>query len=70
MSISCKINLNVNATRPYWSLVNNTSGNGLVPSGNKLLCEPMFIQVYGHELKSEQWQKDDILTPECVLRLT
>ena len=27
----------MNATTPYWSLVNIGSGNGLVPSGNKPL---------------------------------
>ena len=32
----------VNATKPHWSLVNIGSGNGLVPSGNKPLPEPML----------------------------
>ena len=32
----------VNATTPHWSLVNIGSGNGLVPSGNKPLPEPML----------------------------
>ena len=36
----------VNATRPYWWLVNIGSGNGLVPSGNKPLSEPMLTQIY------------------------
>ena len=31
-----------NATTPHWSLVNIGSGNGLVPSGNKPLPEPML----------------------------
>ena len=35
----------VNATTPYWSLVNIGSGNGLVPSGNKPLLEPMVTQI-------------------------
>ena len=32
----------VNATTPHWSSVNIGSGNGLVPSGNKPLPEPML----------------------------
>ena len=32
----------VNATTPYWSLVNIGSGNGLVPSGNKPLPESIL----------------------------
>ena len=32
----------VNATTPHWSLVNIGSCNGLVPSGNKPLPEPML----------------------------
>ena len=32
----------VNAKTPHWSLVNIGSGNGLVPSGNKPLPEPML----------------------------
>ena len=32
----------VNATKPHWSLVNIGSGNGLVPSGNTPLPEPML----------------------------
>ena len=35
----------MNATRPYWWLVNIGSGNGLVPSGNKPLPEPMLTQI-------------------------
>ena len=34
-------------TTPHWSLVNNGSGNGLVPSSNKPLHEPMFTQISG-----------------------
>ena len=34
-------------TTPHWSLVNNGSGNGLVPSSNKPLYEPMFTQISG-----------------------
>ena len=36
----------MNATRPYWWKVNIGSGNGLVPSGNKPLPEPMLTQIY------------------------
>ena len=36
----------MNATRPYQWQVNIGSGNGLVPSGNKPLPEPMFSQIY------------------------
>ena len=32
----------VKATTPHWSLVNIGSSNGLVPSGNKPLPEPML----------------------------
>ena len=32
----------VNATTPHWSLVDIGSGNGLVPSGNKPLPEPVL----------------------------
>ena len=32
--------------RPHWSLVNIGSGNGLIPSGNKLLPEPMLTKFY------------------------
>ena len=32
--------------RPYRWLVNIGSGNGLVPSGNKPLPEPMLTQTY------------------------
>ena len=34
----------VNATRPHWWLVNIGSGNGLVPSGNTPLPEPILTQ--------------------------
>ena len=34
----------MNATRPYWWWVNIGSGNGLVPSDNKPLPEPMLTQ--------------------------
>ena len=36
----------MNVTRPYWWWVNIGSGNGLVPSGNKPLPEPMLTQIY------------------------
>ena len=34
-------------TTPHWSLVNNGSGNDLVPSSNKPLHEPMLTQISG-----------------------
>ena len=37
----------VNATEPHHWDVNIVSGNGLVPSGNKPLPEPMFTQISG-----------------------
>ena len=40
----------MNATRPYWGEVNIGSGNGLVPSGNKPLPEPMLTQIYDPDL--------------------
>ena len=36
----------MNATGPYWLQVNIGSGDGLVPSGNKSLPEPMLTQIY------------------------
>ena len=36
----------VNATRLRWWLVNTGSGNGLVPSGNKTLPEPILTRSY------------------------
>ena len=36
----------VNATKHLWWYVNIGSGNGLVPSGNKPLPEPMLTQTY------------------------
>ena len=36
-----------NATKPCWSLANVSSGNGVMPSGNKPLPEPMLTQFYG-----------------------
>ena len=43
LSISCP---EANATRHHWWSVNTGSGNGLVPSGNKPLPEPMLTQIY------------------------
>ena len=37
LSVFCEI-----ATTSHWSLINTGSGNGLVPSGNKPLPEPML----------------------------
>ena len=45
--ISCEIALNMNDTGRQWGLVNIGSGNGLVPSGNKPLPEPMLTQMCG-----------------------
>ena len=36
----------MNVAGPYWWEVNIGSGNGLVPSGNKPLPEPMLTQIY------------------------
>ena len=36
----------LNATGLYWWQVNIVSGNGLVPTGNKPLHEPMLTQIY------------------------
>ena len=39
-------------TTPHWSFINIGSGNGLVPSGNKPLPEPMLtlipVAIWGH----------------------
>ena len=37
----------MNATGPYWWEVHIVSCNGLVPSGNKPLPEPVLTQIYG-----------------------
>ena len=48
----------MNATGPFWWLVNNGTGNGLVPSGNRPLAEQM-TQIPGitrpQWVKSRQW---------------
>ena len=36
----------VSVTEPSWWYVNIGSGNGLVPSGNKPLAEPMSINIF------------------------
>ena len=46
-------------TRPYLWLVNIGSGNGLVPSGNKPLPEPMLTQIY--VVSRPQWVNAFIL---------
>ena len=43
---SCEISLEMSATEPHWRWVNMGSGNGLVPSGDKPLPEPMLTQKY------------------------
>ena len=37
--------IEMNATVPYWWSVNIGSGNGLVPSGNKTLPEPVLTKI-------------------------
>ena len=44
LSISCECQKF--GRRPHWSSVNISSSNGLAPSGNKPLSEPMFTQIY------------------------
>ena len=46
LCISCWIVRKLNATRPHWWLVSIGSGNGLVPSGNKPLPEPILDKIY------------------------
>ena len=47
LSMFCEIALGyLNAKGPHWWLVNIGSGNGLVPSVNKALPEPMLTQKY------------------------
>ena len=36
----------MNVVEPLWWKVNNISGNGFMPSGNKPLPEPMLTQIY------------------------
>ena len=43
--ISGEIALIMNVTGLHWWSVNTGSGNGLVPSGNKSLPEPMLTQI-------------------------
>ena len=38
----------MNATKPQWWLVTIGSGNGLMPSGNKPLPEPVLTQICDH----------------------
>ena len=42
----------MNATEPYWWYVNIGSGNGLVPTDNKQLPEPVLAKIsnviWGH----------------------
>ena len=47
-----------NATEPFWWYVNIDSGNGLMPSGNKPLTEPMMTLI------------DGITTPQSVNSFT
>ena len=44
MSTSCNIALR-NATEYFWWEMFNDSGNGLVPSDNKLLLEPVLTKI-------------------------
>ena len=39
----------MNTTEPHWWLVNNSSGNGLVPLGTKPLPEPVLILTKIHD---------------------
>ena len=43
----------MNINEPYWWDINIGPGNGLVPSGNKPLPEPMLTQIYG--VTRPQW---------------
>ena len=48
----------VNATEPTWWQVNIGLGNGLFPSSNKPLPEPMLIQIYNaiwHHKSTMSW---------------
>ena len=50
---------------PYRCCVSNGSGNGLVPSSNKPLPEPMLTQIYG--AISPQWiDMTDLIGHPCV----
>ena len=46
LSTCCEKSSELNATEPYCWKVSIGSGNGLVPSGNRPLSEPMLIQIY------------------------
>ena len=39
-------NIQINVTGSYWRHINIGSGNGLVPSGNKSIPEPMLTWIY------------------------
>ena len=62
----------LNATTPHWSLINIGSGNGLVPSGNKPLPEPMLTQIIApYGVTGPQWVKGLtcwVLKPEYSAR--
>ena len=47
----------MNATRPPSWLAAIGSGNGLMPSGNKPLPEPMLTQIYATELMTMRGNK-------------
>ena len=36
----------MNAKGPHWLYIDIGSGNGLLPSGNKPLSEPMLTEIY------------------------
>ena len=43
----------------YWQQVNIDSGNGLVPSGNKLLPELMSTQIFSsYDFTRSQWMNN------------
>ena len=44
--LSISYNIAISCIAQDWWLVNNDSGNSLVPSGNKSLHEPMLTQIY------------------------
>ena len=60
----------VNTTSPHWWLVNIGSGNGLVPSGNKPLPEPMLIQIFSLIQHPSIFYSVNILISIMALRYT
>ena len=57
LSHIAQISHQVNPKWPHWSQVNTGLGNGLVPSGNKPLTEPVLTKFYDTMWHHQAWNK-------------